>query len=154
MPAQEKQLWLRTFCGPTIANLFGTSWITPMPIPLSFLGYFSFGIQQTVPGFGQAMFPYLQEAAGELSQHPERAVDVLLNEVLERVDQQLILVLDDYHHLGPTTAVHAVLDRLLTYLPDVMHVIIISREMPPISLARLPHSISAFDHRSFGFTFH
>ncbi|HET6647482.1 MAG TPA: hypothetical protein VFH01_09165, partial [Pyrinomonadaceae bacterium] len=104
--------------------------------PLVFLGYLSFGIQQAVPGFGRAMFPYLQEAAGEISQHPEGAVDILLNEVLELVDQQLILVLDDYHHLGPSTAVHAVLDRLLTYLPDVLHVIIISRELPPISLAR------------------
>ncbi|MGI8898753.1 MAG: AAA family ATPase [Pyrinomonadaceae bacterium] len=105
--------------------------------PFVFLGYVTFGMQQVVPGFGQAMFPYLQEAAGELSQQPEVAVDVLLNEVLERVDQQLILILDDYHHLGPATAVHVVLDRLLAYLPDVMHVILISREMPPISLARL-----------------
>ena len=105
--------------------------------PLVFLGYITFGIKQVVPGFGDAMFSYLQEAAGELAQHPERAVDVLLNEVLECVDQQLILVLDDYHHLGAETAVHSVLDRLLAYLPDVLHVIIISREMPPISLARL-----------------
>jgi LuxR family maltose regulon positive regulatory protein len=105
--------------------------------PLVFLGYITFGIQQVIPGFGKALFSYLQEAAGELAQHPERAVDVLLNEVLECVEQQLILVLDDYHHLGPETAVHSVVDRLLTYLPDVLHVIIISREMPPISLARL-----------------
>jgi LuxR family transcriptional regulator, maltose regulon positive regulatory protein len=105
--------------------------------PFVFLGYVSFGIQQVVPDFGQAMFSYLQEAAGELAQHPERAVDVLLNEVLERVEQQLIVILDDYHHLGAETPVHAVLDRLLAYLPDVMHVIVISREMPPLALARL-----------------
>lgn len=105
--------------------------------PFVFLGYVSFGIQQVVPGFGQAMFSYLQEAASELAQQPERAVDVLLNQVLERVEQQLILVLDDYHHLGADTPVHAFLDRLLAYLPDVLHVIIISREMPPLALARL-----------------
>ncbi len=105
--------------------------------PFVFLGYVTFGIQQVVPGFGETMFSYLQETTGELAQHPERAVDVLLNEVLDRVDQQLILVLDDYHHLGPDTPVHAVLDRLLAYLPDVLHVVIISREMPPLSLARL-----------------
>jgi LuxR family transcriptional regulator, maltose regulon positive regulatory protein len=101
--------------------------------PSVFLGYLGFGIQQRVPGFGEAMFSYLQEATGELAQHPERAVDVFLNEVLERVEQQLILVLDDYHHLGTDTSVHAVLDRLLAYLPDVLHVIIISREMPPLA---------------------
>src|SRR5882724_3936141 len=105
--------------------------------PAVFLGYLGFGIKQLVPGFGEALFSYLQEATGELAQHPERAVDVFLNEVLERVEQQLILVLDDYHHLGLETAVHSVLDRLLAYLPDVLHVIVISREMPPLSLARL-----------------
>ncbi len=117
--------------------------------PSVFLGYLGFGIQQQVPGFGEAMFSYLHEATGELAQHPERAVDVFLNEVLDRVEQQLILVLDDYHHLGQETGVHAVLDRLLAYLPDVLHVIVISREMPPLALGRLrTHSLSATIDRS------
>ncbi len=105
--------------------------------PFVFLGYVTFGIQQVLPRFGSAMVPYLQQASSELAQNPEKAVDVLLNEVLEQVDQQLILVLDDYHHLGANTPVHAVLDRLLAYLPDVMHIILISRETPPLALARL-----------------
>jgi len=81
-------------------------------------------------------------------------VDVLLNEVLERVDQQLILVLDDYHHLGADTAVHAVLDRLLAYLPDVLHVVIVSREMPPLSTARLRAQapLSVIDRKDLLFT--
>jgi ATP/maltotriose-dependent transcriptional regulator MalT/DNA-binding SARP family transcriptional activator len=105
--------------------------------PSVFLGYLAFGIQQQVPAFGEAILAYLQEAAGEVAQQPERAVDVFLNEVLEQVEQQVILVLDDYHHLGADTAVHAVLDRLLAYLPDVLHIIIVSREMPPLALGRL-----------------
>ena len=122
--------------------------------PSVFLGYLAFGIQQQVPGFGEALFSYFQEATGELAQHPERAVDVFLNEVLEGVEQQLILVLDDYHHLGEDTAVHAVLDRLLAYLPDVLHVIIISREMPPLALGRLrTHStLSNIDRADLLFT--
>lgn len=122
--------------------------------PSVFLGYLGFGIQQLVPGFGEAMFSYFNEAAGELAQHPERAVDVFLNEVLDRVEQQLILVLDDYHHLGQETGVHAVLDRLLAYLPDVLHVIIISREMPPLALGRLrTHSpLSSIDRSDLLFT--
>ncbi len=122
--------------------------------PSVFLGYLAFGIQQQVPGFGAALFSYFQEATGEVAQHPERAVDVFLNEVLERVEQQLILVLDDYHHLGADTAVHRVLDRLLAYLPDVLHVIIISREMPPLALGRLrTHSpLSNIDRTDLLFT--
>ena len=74
--------------------------------PFVFLGYVAHGIKQSVPGFGKVFFSYLQQAADELARQPERAVDVLLNEVLEKVERQLILVLDDYHHLGTETPVH------------------------------------------------
>jgi LuxR family transcriptional regulator, maltose regulon positive regulatory protein len=104
--------------------------------PSVFLGYLAQGFRQHFPEFGQAFFAYLQQAT-EFSQHPERAVDVLLNEVLERAEQQLILVLDDYHHLGAETAVHRIMDRLIAYLPDVLHLLLISREMPPLQLSRL-----------------
>jgi LuxR family maltose regulon positive regulatory protein len=103
--------------------------------PAVFLGYLAHGIQQRVENFGDTIFAYLQ--ANELAQQPERAADVLLNEILERVEQKLIVVLDDYHHLGTDTPVHAVVDRLITYLPDVIHVIIVSRDVPPLTLARL-----------------
>jgi LuxR family maltose regulon positive regulatory protein len=105
--------------------------------PFVFLGYLTNGIKQVAPAFGDITLSYLQQSADELARQPERAVDVLINEVLERIDQRLLLVLDDYHHLGIDTAVHRVVDRLLAYLPDVMHVIIISRDIPSLGLARL-----------------
>ncbi len=105
--------------------------------PLVFLGYLAHGIRQAVPGFGSITLSYLEEARGDLAKRPERALDVLLNEVLDSVEQQLVLVLDDYHHLGAETAVHEVVDRLLHYLPDVLHLIIISRELPPLALVRM-----------------
>ena len=122
--------------------------------PAVFLGYLGFGIQKLVPDFGKALFSYLQETTGESAQHPERAVDVFLNEVLEHVEQQLILVLDDYHHLGANTAVHVVMDRLLAYLPDVLHVVIVSREVPPLALGRLrTHSpLATIDRADLLFT--
>ena len=121
--------------------------------PAVFLGYLAYGIQQRVPGFGEAMFAFLQQAQ-ELAQQPERAADVLLNEILEGVEQQMILVLDDYHHLGTETPVHAVLDRLIAYLPDVIHIIIISRDIPPLTLARLrsQDSLSIIDRADLLFT--
>src|SRR5919199_3881081 len=105
--------------------------------PSVFLGYVAHGIRQIVPAFGDATLSYLQQAPAELVEQPERAADVLLNEVLDLVDQQLVFILDDYHHLGAETLVHRVVDRLLAYLPDVVHIIIISRDVPPLSLSRL-----------------
>jgi ATP/maltotriose-dependent transcriptional regulator MalT/DNA-binding SARP family transcriptional activator len=121
--------------------------------PAVFLGYLANGIQQRVPDFGETTLAYLQQAQA-LAQQPERAADVLLNEILEGVEQQLILVLDDYHHLGAETPVHAILDRLIAYLPDVIHIVIISREIPPLTLARLrsQDSLSFIDRGDLLFT--
>ena len=121
--------------------------------PSVFLGYLAYGIRQQVVDFGDTMFAYLQQA-NELAQQPERAVDVLLNEILEVVEQQLIVVLDDYHHLGADTPVHAAVDRLIAYLPDVIHVIIISRDIPPLTLARLrsQDSLAIVDRADLLFT--
>jgi len=105
--------------------------------PVAFLGYITHGIKQIFPGFGQPTLSYLQQEAAKVNQYPERAVDVLINEMLEHIEHKLILVLDDYHHLGIETPVHAAVDRLLAYLPEVLHTIIISREVPPLQLARL-----------------
>ena len=121
--------------------------------PTVFLGYLAYGIRQQIPDFGEAMFAYLQQA-NEMAQQSERAVDVLLNEILEGVEQQMIVVLDDYHHLGADTPVHSVVDRFIAYLPDVIHVIIISRDIPPLTLARLrsQDSLAIIDRADLLFT--
>jgi LuxR family maltose regulon positive regulatory protein len=105
--------------------------------PAVFLGYIAHGIRQIIPDFGRVTFSYLQQSAAEVGLRPERAVDVLLNEVLDQVEQQVILVLDDYHHLGASNPVHAAVDRLIAYLPDVLHIVLISREMPPLQITRM-----------------
>lgn len=121
--------------------------------PTVFLGYLTYGIQQRIENFGETMFAYLQQSQ-ELAQQPKLAADVLLNEILESVEQKLIVVLDDYHHLGSETPVHAVLDRLIAYLPDVIHVIVISRDIPPLALARLrsQDSLAIIDRTDLLFT--
>lgn len=104
--------------------------------PIVFLGYIARGVRDIAPDFGQAIFPYLSEASEELLRYPERAVDALLNEILQTVEQPFILVLDDYHHIGRDTTVHKLVDRMLQYSSDLMHVIITTRDIPPLALTR------------------
>jgi ATP/maltotriose-dependent transcriptional regulator MalT len=99
--------------------------------PAVFLGYIVQGMRQIIRDFGQATLDYLLQEAAEVNQHPERAVDMLISDLLDSIDEEMILVLDDYSRLGSATKVHVVVERLLAYLPDVMRVIITSREMPP-----------------------
>lgn len=104
--------------------------------PFVFLGYISHGIKNLAPAFGATIIPYLSEATDELLQYPERAVDLLLNEILESIEQPFILVLDDYHHIGRETIVHKLVDRLLQYSSDMMHLIITTRDVPPLAIMR------------------
>src|SRR5215213_531192 len=104
--------------------------------PFVFLGYIAHGIKNFAPGFGDTILPYLQEANDELLRFPERAVDLLLNEVLENIEQPFFLVLDDYHHIGRNTVVHKLVDRLLQYSSDMIHLIITTRDLPPLAIMR------------------
>ncbi len=78
----------------------------------------------------------LNEATDDLLAHPERAVDLLLNEILESIEQPFILILDDYHHIGQETIVHRLVDRLLQYSSDILHLIITTRDLPPLAITR------------------
>jgi ATP/maltotriose-dependent transcriptional regulator MalT/two-component SAPR family response regulator len=104
--------------------------------PFIFLGYISHGIKNFAPAFGETILPYLTEATDELLRFPERAVDLLLNEILSTLEQPFILVLDDYHHIGRETPVHQLVDRLLLYSSDMLHIIITTRDLPPLAMMR------------------
>lgn len=104
--------------------------------PFVFLGYITQGIKNFAPEFGETILPYLSEANEELVHYPERAVDLLLNEILQSIEQPFILVLDDYHHIGRETVVHTLVDRLLQYSSDMLHLIITTRDLPPLAIMR------------------
>ncbi len=104
--------------------------------PVVFLSYITEGIKGFASDFGDTIGPYLTEAGEEVLRVPERAVDLFLNEILDSVEQPFILVLDDYHHIGTETAVHKLVDRMLQYSSEMMHVIITTRDLPPLAIMR------------------
>ncbi len=59
----------------------------------------------------------------------------LLN-ILLLVPQDILLVLDDYHHITNAT-IHHTLEFFLEHLPPHVHLIMITRSDPPLALARL-----------------
>lgn len=104
--------------------------------PIVFLNYVAQGIKNIKPDFGEALFPYLAEANEELVRYPERAADLLINEILRSIEQPFILVLDDYHHIGRDTIVHKIVDRILQYSSELLHLMITTRDLPPLAIMR------------------
>ncbi|PKO16118.1 MAG: hypothetical protein CVU39_08820 [Chloroflexi bacterium HGW-Chloroflexi-10] len=62
-------------------------------------------------------------------------MDELLNE-LSTVEESLILVLDDYHVIH-NTQIHEALEYFLEHLPIQVHLVITTRQDPPLPLARM-----------------
>ncbi|HYJ91825.1 MAG TPA: hypothetical protein VEV84_10995, partial [Pyrinomonadaceae bacterium] len=104
--------------------------------PAAFLGYVTQGVRKVVPEFGEAMLTYLTEAGEDVLQFPERAADLLINELLRSIEEPFILVLDDYHHIGRATVVHRIVDRVVQYSSDLLHLVITTRDLPPLAMMR------------------
>src|SRR5215211_2666117 len=111
--------------------------IDPNDVDLAvFFGYLVYGIRQLKPDFGQVVLGFISETEN-LSAKTDQLVDVFVNEVSEQVDEKTIVVLDDYHHVDSSESIASAIDRLVQYLPDVLHIVITSRSMPNLSVMRL-----------------
>ncbi|MGB3137049.1 MAG: LuxR C-terminal-related transcriptional regulator, partial [Nodosilinea sp.] len=100
--------------------------------PAIFWTYLITALQNVQPGLGERSLSLL------LSLQPppiESVLMTLLNE-LTTVEEDLVLILDDYHAIE-TQAIHRGIGFLLNHLPPQMHLLIASRADPPLSLARL-----------------
>jgi LuxR family transcriptional regulator, maltose regulon positive regulatory protein len=99
--------------------------------PAVFLRYLVAALQTLVPEVGATMLTLLQSPPPPL----ETLLTVLLND-LARLPQNCILVLDDYHVLAAPPN-HQAVGFLLDHLPPALHLVIATREDPPLPLARL-----------------
>ena len=99
-----------------------------------FLTYLISAMQTITPGIGEAVLGALHASQ---SQSPivETVMTILINEI-NAIPDDFILVLDDYHLLDSITVDQALL-FLVEHLPKQMHLVIATREDPPLPLARL-----------------
>ncbi len=76
--------------------------------------------------------------AGVARTHLETAVTLLINDLATHLpaDQTLILVLDDFHWIH-AAAIHQSLNYLLQHQPPQLHLLLLTRADPPLSLARM-----------------
>ncbi|MEZ4865596.1 MAG: LuxR C-terminal-related transcriptional regulator [Caldilineaceae bacterium] len=100
--------------------------------PFRFLAYFVAALQTVVENVGKQVMGALQAP-----QPPplEVLLTMLINEMVA-LPHQCVLILDDYHVLD-SSAVDQALTFLLEHLPPQLHLVITTREDPPLPLARL-----------------
>jgi LuxR family maltose regulon positive regulatory protein len=98
-----------------------------------FLTYLVAALQTITPTLGEGVSGLLQSPQPP---PPEAILTILLNEITT-IPDHFVLVLDDYHVLDAKSVDHA-LSYLVDHLPPQMHLVIATREDPPLPLARLP----------------
>jgi LuxR family transcriptional regulator, maltose regulon positive regulatory protein len=97
-----------------------------------FLLYVVAALHRAVPALGVHLLPALQTPQPPSA---DSVLAALLNE-LAGLQQDIVLVLDDYH-LVNGAAVDSALSWLLERLPSTVHVVVATREDPGLPLARL-----------------
>ncbi|MBL8055385.1 MAG: hypothetical protein JNK29_01740, partial [Anaerolineales bacterium] len=110
------------------------AWLSLEPAddePVRFWRYVLAALQTARPGLGQTA-PALLAAPGSA---PLEAVAAGLVNDLAADPQPLTLVLDDYHTIA-SEAIHASLNFLLDHAPPAWHLVLLTREDPPLALAR------------------
>ncbi|NMC55458.1 MAG: hypothetical protein GYA48_17685 [Chloroflexi bacterium] len=100
--------------------------------PVSFLAYFAQAFKTLAPACGSAIEGILQ-----LPQLPPmEAVAGLLVQELSVFREPVILILDDYHVIQ-NPAIHQLVQLLIAHAPETVHLVITTREDPPLALPRL-----------------
>jgi LuxR family maltose regulon positive regulatory protein len=100
--------------------------------PIRFLTYLVAAVQTIAATFGAGVLRALQSPQPP---PPEALLVALLND-LTTIKDPFVLVLDDYHVID-TQPVDQALTYLVEHMPLQMHLVITTREDPPLPLARL-----------------
>ena len=105
--------------------------------PARFFACFVAALQTVEPGLGQAALSLAQASATTRSADEWVAgpMAALINELAE-LESPLLCALDDYHLIADPR-IHAALQFLLDHQPAVFHLLLLTREDPPLALARL-----------------
>ena len=106
-----------------------------VPDPLVFLLHLAHACRNVAPRAGERTIALLEQHA-QGKQSWMQALDVLINDLTRMLDDETILVLDDYHTVDDQPEIGALVERLVNQLPPRLHLLLASRQWP--QLAALP----------------
>ena len=99
--------------------------------PALFWRYFVAALQQRMPDIGETTKAMLTAPTPPAS---ETILTALINELAEH-EHSIILVIDDYHFVQ-SPEIHNNLNFILDHQPAHFHIMLLTREDPPLALAR------------------
>ncbi len=111
---------------------------------LTFINYLIVGIKQHYADFGSRTINRI-DATQSVKREQRAIINVLLSEIEEFVSEDLIIALDDYHLVHESQGIKDILSLFTEYLPEMVHLIILSRNVPELNLSRFIARRESFD---------
>ncbi|MGB8490707.1 MAG: hypothetical protein WCE64_06575, partial [Bacteroidales bacterium] len=116
--------------------------------PEVFLSYIISGIQSIQKEFGESALRLLNSPN---KQSGESIASLLINEILN-INQNFLLVLDDFH-LIKSNEVLKLVTYLVEHIPENIHIVILTRSDPALSVSRLRSQHQLVELRSSNLSF-
>ncbi len=102
--------------------------------PRVFLDYIVEAIRVHYPSFGEKTRALL---SGSEAVDLHSIVGTLVNELVEDVPEYIVMILDEFQTVEAEDPIIQVLDLLLQYLPENVHLIVSGRTVPPLPVIQL-----------------
>jgi len=116
--------------------------------PAVFLSYIISGIQSIHTAFGQGALALLNSPNAPSG---ESIASLLINEILN-INQNFLLVLDDFHLIN-SSEVLKLITYLIEHIPGNIHIVILARSDPALSVSRLRSQHQMVELRSSDLSF-
>src|SRR5512146_2639221 len=100
--------------------------------PQRFLAYLIASLAQRFPDVGETSRHQLSRLRS-IEQDAEAILVMLTNELYDRVENDFLLIIDDYHLLDEAPVISDLLNRFLQLLDDNCHILLSSRTLPALN---------------------
>lgn len=99
--------------------------------PQRFMAYMMASLAERLPGVGEVSKTLLRQLKS-IEKDAESLLVALTNELYERVEDDYLLILDDYHLLDDMPVIASLINRFLQLVDENCHVLISSRTLPDL----------------------
>jgi ATP/maltotriose-dependent transcriptional regulator MalT/DNA-binding SARP family transcriptional activator len=97
--------------------------------PLLFLAHLVCAFERGESAWCEPLFHTLEEAGGRVT--PD-TLTPLLNALTLDLDNEAVLVLDDYHLVADVPGINALVEHLVDHIPPRLHIVLATRHTPPL----------------------
>ncbi|MEP7135291.1 MAG: tetratricopeptide repeat protein [Chloroflexota bacterium] len=121
--------------------------------PQRFLAYLIASLAERFPGVGETSKNLLKQLKS-IEKDSETLLVTLTNELYECVEDDYLLIIDDYHLLDDTPVISSLLNRFLQLVDENCHVLISSRSLPDlddVTLMVAREQVAGLSHAELAF---